>query len=178
MDLKDVRRLAATAMVLSLAIVLWLVFLHLQRAELFTWEYPERALNRLDFNTWMWIGVTTIVVLAAVVAGTVYGVDAGKTGGAQASVRQVQCQDCKAVFFIHDTGRRPLTHRCPSCKALGIYDGKAPPVGQVPKAEPVKAVVELSLTCRRCSHAFNVTDTGIRPLQVACPSCKAVGAIS
>ena len=165
-------------MVLSVAIVLWLILLHLQGEELFDWKYTEDALDRLDFNTWMWIGVGVILVFAGVVAGTVYGVPAGKTGSASASVRQVQCQDCKAVFFIQDNGRRPLTHRCPSCKAIGIYDGRAPPVGALPKPEPVKALVELSLTCRRCSHAFNVTDTGVRPLQVSCPNCKAAGTIS
>jgi phage FluMu protein Com len=177
-DLKDVRRLAATAMVLSVAVVVWLVLLHLQREDLFHWGSTEKALARLAFDTWMWLGVGTILVFAGVVAGTVFGVPAGKTGAASAAVRQVQCQDCKAVFFIEDTGRRPLSHRCPSCKTIGVYDGRAPPVGTLPRPEPAKSLVELSLTCRRCSHAFNVTDTGIRPLQVTCPSCKAVGAVS
>jgi phage FluMu protein Com len=177
-DLKDVRRLAATAMALSGAIVLWLVFLGLQKDGLFTWSWPEKALHRLSFQTWMWIGVGAIAAFAAVVAGTVFGIPTAKDVRSSASVRQVQCQDCKAVFFIQDTGRRPLSNRCPNCKALGIYEGTLPAVGRLPKPEPAKALVELSLTCRRCNHAFNVTDTGVRPLQVACPNCKAQGVVS
>jgi hypothetical protein len=121
----------------------------------------------------MWIGAGVLGVLIGLV--TLGAFSVSLAGGRQPT-RQVQCQNCRAVFFMPDNGRRPLTHPCPNCKALGVYDGKAPPVGKAPevKAENLR---RLPLTCRSCAHKFTALDTGVRPLSVECPNCKAIGEI-
>lgn len=167
------RRLAVSAFALGAAVVLWLVFLGLDDASLFEWGWPTRALGALRLQTWMWLGAGTLLALVGVVALAAYGV---ALGGGRTPTRQVQCQSCRAVFFMPDNGRRPLTHPCPNCKALGVYDGKAPPVGRAPEVKP-RELRRLPLTCRNCENRFSALDTGARPLSVECPRCKAVGEV-
>ncbi len=174
MDVRDVRRLTASSLVLGAAMLLWLVFLALDDADAFDWSWPTAALKTLRFEAWMWIGAGVLAFLLAVVGLAVFGV--GQGGAGKAPTRQVQCQDCKAVFFMPDNGRRPLTYPCPSCKALGVYDGKAAPIGTAPIV-PVQKIARISLTCRSCQGKVVATDTGVRPLSIECPSCKAVGVL-
>ncbi len=177
MELSDVRRLSVTTMVLAGGLLAWLLFLFLEDTGRFEWGLPERGLGLMPFSGWMWTTAGLLAVFLGVVGFTTFGVNQAPRGFARGSVRQVQCQDCKAVFFIPDSGKRPLTHLCPSCKALGVYDGEAPPVGTPPTPRPPKEIVELGLTCRTCSHRFMATDTGVRPMRIACPTCKAVGEV-
>ncbi len=174
MDVRDVRRLASSALVLGAAVVLWEVFLALDDQGKFEWRWPTGALHSLPFGAWTWINLSLLAVLLAAVCAPIYGMT--KSAGGRNPTRQVQCQDCKAVFFMPDNGRRPLTYPCPSCKALGVYDGTAPPIGQAPIVPPQR-IVRVSLSCRSCQARFAATDTGVRPLHVECPSCKAVGVI-
>lgn len=171
------RRLAVTALVFCGVLLLWLIFIGLHDSGRFEWALPRGALGWFGAATWYWLGLATMLAFVAVVTFTSFGVNEAPAGYAQGKLRQVQCQDCKAVFFVHDAGHRPLTHQCPNCKALGIYDGKAPPVGEAPKAEAAKRVVRIGLTCQECAYRFKVTDTGSRPLAVKCPSCQANGSV-
>jgi phage FluMu protein Com len=172
-DLRDVRRLSLSALVVGGAVLLWLLFLSLDDAGLFEWEWPTRALDALALRTWQWLGALVLLALVGLVALSVYSIS---LAGGRVPTRQVQCQDCRAVFFIPDNGRRPLTHPCPNCKALGVYDGKSPPVGRAPEVKP-QEMRKLPLTCKSCEHKFSALDTGIRPLSIECPNCKAVGEI-
>jgi phage FluMu protein Com len=172
-DLRDVRRLSMSALVVGGVVLLWLLFLSLDDAGLFEWEWPTTALAALSLHTWQWLGAVVLLALVGLVALSTYSVG---LGGGRVPTRQVQCQSCRAVFFIPDNGRRPLTHPCPNCKALGVYDGKAPPVGRAPEVKPHE-MRKIPLTCRSCEHRFSALDTGIRPLSIECPNCKAVGEI-
>lgn len=174
MDVRDVRRLATSALVIGGAVLLWMLFLALDDAGKLEWRWPTNALGTLGLRTWLWIGAGILALLLGMVAAAVYGIGTGTT--AKTPTRQVQCQDCKAVFFMPDNGRRPLTYPCPSCKALGVYDGKAEPIGQAPVVD-LQKVVRLPLTCRSCQAKFLATDTGVRPLNVECPQCKATGIV-
>lgn len=181
-DLSDIRRLTLTGLILGTLLTAWLFFLWLHDAGHFQWAWPEAALDRLTFTSWMFIGgglyVALLILLSLPIITTEPTARPGKDGIPAASVRQVQCQHCKAVFNIADRGRRPITRKCPNCKWLGVYDGKTPPIGQPPDPEPVKKVTKLELTCGNCEHKFTVTDTGARPLRVTCPECQAAGAIN
>jgi phage FluMu protein Com len=171
-DVRDVRRLATSALVIGAAVLLWLLFLALDQEGAFEWSWPSDALETLPFIAWMWICFGLLAFLLVAVAAPIYGMS--KSPGGKTPTRQVQCQDCKAVFFMPDNGRRPLTYPCPSCKALGVYDGQAAPIGQAPVV-PAQNIKRVNLTCRSCQTKFLATDTGVRPLHVTCPSCKAVG---
>ena len=171
MDLRDVRRLAASALVVGGLVLLWLVFLALDDAGQFDWPWPTRALEALSFAAWTWVCAGVLLILLGLVTLAAFSV---KIGAGRQPTRQVQCQSCRAVFFMPDNGRRPLTHPCPNCKALGVYDGKAPPVGKAPEVK-AQELRRLPLTCRSCANKFSVLDTGVRPLSVECPNCKAVG---
>ena len=165
------RRLAVSALVVGVAIALWLVFLALDDANLFNWSWPTGALESLSLRTWQWIGAGALLALVGIVALSAHSVS---LAGGRMPTRQVQCQNCHAVFFMPDNGRRPLQHPCPNCKVLGIYDGKAPPVGRAPEVRG-QDLRRVPLTCRNCAHRFTALDTGVRPLSIECPSCKAVG---
>jgi len=169
-----VRRLASSCLVLGGALVVWMVLLALDDAGAFDWAWPTKALRTLPFGAWMWICLGLLAALLVAIAAPIYGMT--KSAGGKVPTRQVQCQDCKAVFFMPDNGRRPLTYPCPSCKALGVYEGTAPPIGQAPVV-PAQRIARINLTCRNCQAKFLATDTGLRPLHVECPSCKAVGLI-
>lgn len=177
MDLQDVRRLSFTSMLLAGLLLVWLFLLFLHQEGLFEWDASGRALRAMSFLGWMWTGAVLLGVFLGVVGFTTFGVHQGPRATPRSSVRQVQCQDCKAVFFIPDNGKRPLTHLCPNCKALGVYDGESAPVGTPPKPRPPREIIELGLTCRTCSHRFMATDTGVRPMRVTCPKCQAVGEV-
>lgn len=168
------RRLASSALVLGGATLLWLVFLGLDHTGAFEWAWPTNALHKLGLVAWMWICFSFLAFLLVAVSAPIYGMT--KSAGGKNPTRQVQCQDCKAVFFMPDNGRRPLTYPCPSCKALGVYEGTAPPIGQAPVV-PAHKIARIGLTCRNCQTKFTATDTGLRPLHVTCPSCKQVGLI-
>ena len=174
MDVRDVRRLATSALVLGAAVVLWMLFLALDHYGEFEWRWPTGALETLPFTAWTWINLLLLGGLLVAVCAPIYGMT--KSAGGRNPTRQVQCQDCKAVFFMPDNGRRPLTYPCPSCKALGVYEGTAAPIGQAPIVPPQR-IARINLTCRSCQARFPATDTGVRPLHVECPSCKAVGVI-
>ena len=174
MDVRDVRRLATSALVLGGAVVLWYLFLALDHAGSFDWAWPTKALRQLGFTAWTWICFGLLATLLVAVVAPVYGMT--KSAGGRNPTRQVQCQDCRAVFFMPDNGRRPLTYPCPSCKALGVYEGTAPPIGQAPVV-PAQKIARISLTCRSCQESFVATDTGVRPLHVECPKCKSVGLV-
>lgn len=174
MDVRDVRRLATSALVLGAATLLWLMFLVLDDAGHFEWSWPSSALAQLGLDAWVWVCTGFLAFLLVAVSAPIYGMT--KSAGGKNPTRQVQCQDCKAVFFMPDNGRRPLTYPCPSCKALGVYDGEAPPIGQAPVVPPQK-ITRINLTCRTCQSKFLATDTGIRPMHVECPNCKATGII-
>jgi phage FluMu protein Com len=170
-DLRDVRRLSVSALVVGSLVLLWLLFLSLDDADLFNWPWPTRALEALQLRVWQWIGAAILLALVGLVTLAAYSVG---VGSGRIPTRQVQCQNCRAVFFMPDNGRRPLTHPCPNCKALGVYDGKAPPIGKAPEVKP-EELKRIPLTCRNCRNKFTALDTGIRPLSIACPQCKAVG---
>lgn len=165
------RRLSVSALVVGAFVLLWLMFLSLDSAELFEWGWPTEALEALELTTWMWLGAVVLLALVGLVTLSAYTVS---LGSGKMPTRQVQCQNCRAVFFMPDNGRRPLTHPCPNCKALGIYDGKTPPIGRAPEVK-AQELRRLPLTCRNCQHKFSALDTGIRPLQVECPNCKSIG---
>lgn len=177
MNLGDVRRLSAMNISIAAALLLWLVLLNLHEAGLFEWTWPREALQVFSLAAWMWVGVGLLVVIVGATGLIVQGVHQAPANFARGSVRQVQCQHCKAVFFVHDTGHRPLTHVCPNCKYLGVYDGTAPPVGAPPVPLPARNVVAVDLMCQSCEHNFRFTDTGARPMDVTCPNCKSVGTI-
>lgn len=175
MDLRDVRRLAVSLLVLTLAVAAWLLLLWLDDTGRFGFTWTKAALGFIQWRAWMWIGVLLLVTFVATVVLTLFGVSLVPPGFAKGSMRQVQCGHCKAVFFIHDAGHRPISHRCPNCRYLGLYDGMAEAVGDPQAVIGRRDTVQLALKCRNCSHRFEVTDTGIRPLKVSCPNCKAVG---
>jgi phage FluMu protein Com len=176
-DVQDVRRISLTAAILAGVTLLWLFFLWLQDAGLWEWFAPRAALGRMPFLGWMWTGAGLFVLLIVVVVLPIFTVPTIAKADHKGRVRQVQCQNCKAVFVLEDTGARPLSHQCPSCKFIGVYTGKAPAVGDAPEPEKPKRIVRLDLTCGNCQHKFPVTDTGTRPLKVTCPDCGAVGNI-
>ncbi|HET6399726.1 MAG TPA: hypothetical protein VFH47_09260, partial [Candidatus Thermoplasmatota archaeon] len=173
-DIRDVRRLGVTVLAIGVLLLLFLLALYLQRAGTISWGLARAALARMSLAGWLWTGAAVLVVLLGVLAAMLYGVP--QPSPVAYTKRQVQCQDCKAVFWLTDTGARPLQHPCPNCKALGIYDGRAPPAGRLPAIRP-EQVVELGLTCRTCHTRFTVRDTGVRPLRVTCVKCRAVGTI-
>ena len=165
------RRLAVSALAVGAAVLLWMMFLSLDDADLFNWPWPTRALESLTLHTWQWLCAGALLALVGLVTLSAYSVGAGS---GRVPTRQVQCQNCRAVFFMPDNGRRPLTHPCPNCKALGVYDGKAAPIGKAPEVKP-EEVKRIPLTCRNCRNRFTALDTGVRPLSISCPQCKAVG---
>jgi hypothetical protein len=175
-DVRDVRRLSVSAIVAAFLVLAWLVFLFLHDTGRFKWAWPRAALGQLSMDTWLWVGTGLFVLILAVLGLSLWGVpdNPALSRGAR---RQVQCQGCKAVFFIQDTGKRPITHTCPSCQALGYYDGAQPAIGDPPKAEAPRKMVRLDLTCQRCKHRFTITDTGHRPLNITCKNCHATGEI-
>lgn len=177
MDLQDVRRFAMTTMALFVVLVLWVFFLFLHDTGRFEWTWPEAALGWFSLGAWLWTSLGLSAVMVGFLGFMTFGINEAPPGYAKGKLRQVQCQDCKAVFFVLDAGNRPLTHVCPNCKALGVYDGRAPPVGAPPEAIAPEKLIKLALTCEDCSYKFRVTDTGRRPLQVTCPSCQGTGAI-
>ncbi len=177
MDIRDVRRFSISVVILAALTVVWLFFLWMHDSGRFQWAWPRVALTDLGLQGWLWIGILAILALAAAASLVVFGVPQAPPGFAKGALRQVQCQHCKAVFRIHDTGHRPITHVCPSCQYLGVYDGTAPPVGKPPKPMPPEKIIQLSLTCRNCKHRFKIIDTGLRPLRVECPECTATGHI-
>ncbi len=175
MNLGDVRRLLLTASILVTGFVTWLFWLGFagrNGADGMT----ARALE-IGMERWLWIGVLSMAIIIVATLVILYLVRVAPRGFARGVLRQVQCQDCKAVFMIHDTGHRPITHVCPNCKALGIYDGKAPAVGHPPRPQAPRRIVDLGLSCQQCEHRFHVTDTGARPLRVRCPACRSDGLI-
>jgi Zn finger protein HypA/HybF involved in hydrogenase expression len=176
-NLGDVRRLMITIGVLGLGTLGWLLFLGLVDNGKIDSNLGTTALENLAIARWLWFGNVAFVITLGFIIYLLYLVKAAPSHFARGIARQVQCQDCKAVFMIHDTGHRPVTHVCPNCQALGVYDGKAPPVGLPPRPETPRRIIDLGLACQTCNHAFNVTDTGARPLQVKCPSCKSHGVI-
>jgi phage FluMu protein Com len=137
----------------------------------FDWSWPTRALAKLSLAAWQWLSAIVLVVLLGLVTLAAYSVN---LAGGRMPSRQVQCQNCRAVFFMPDNGRRPLQHPCPNCKALGVYDGKAPAIGSAPEVKP-QQLKRIPLTCRSCQHKFSALDTGVRPLSIECPNCKAGG---
>ena len=175
MELGDVRRFALTSILAIVLLLTWLFFLFLQDAGLFEWAWPERALMKLELRAWLGIGAAVAGVFVAVLALVVFGVPDAPASLNRGNVRQVQCQGCMAVFRMRDSGQRPLVHQCPNCRRIGAYDATAPPIGAPPKAKRPEEIVLIDLTCRRCKHRFDVTDTGKRPLTIDCPKCKAVG---
>ncbi len=177
MNLGDVRRLAVTATVLAGAVLGFLLWLALETLEVIDHRVPTRALAWWGLGTWLWLGVSFVFLSLITLVIVVFFLRDAPAGFARGIRRQVQCQRCKAVFDIHDTGHRPITHVCPNCKGLGVYDGTAPPVGLPPKPEPAKKIIALGLACETCDFHFDVTDTGARPLRVKCPKCNAKGQV-
>lgn len=183
MDVRDVRRLSVSSLIVSALILGWLFVLWLQertnqgKGGGVNWGITIDSLDALHFTGWLWAGIGVIAVVMVGLSLTSFGISRAPPGYAQGSMRQVQCQDCKAVFYVHDMGHRPLTHKCPNCKKLGVYDGKSGVVGTPPKVTAAKTVTELKLNCQSCRHKFPVTDTGVRPLNISCPSCEAKGII-
>ncbi len=177
MNLADARRLAVTATLIAVTIMGFLFWFALETAGVVHSRITARALEWWSLTTWLWIAVSLVVVCLVVLVIVVFMVRQAPRGFARGIVRQVQCQRCKAVFDIHDTGHRPITHICPNCKGLGVYDGTAPPVGAPPKPEPAKKIIALGLACETCDYHFDVTDTGARPLRVKCPKCQAKGQV-
>ena len=165
------RRLSASALLAAGVVLLWLLFLSLDQADLFEWAWPTGALERLSLEAWMWFIAGFLAILVALLTLAAFSVS---LGGGRTPTRQVQCQNCRAVFFMPDNGRRPLQHPCPNCKALGVYDGKAPAIGRAPEVK-AQELRRLPLTCRNCQHKFSTLDTGVRPLAIECPSCKSTG---
>ncbi len=177
MNLGDVRRLAVTATILAGLMLGFLLWLALEYLGVTTSRITMRALDLWSLSTWLWIAVSLFFVILVMVVGFLFFLREAPKGYARGIMRQVQCQRCKAVFAIHDTGHRPITHICPNCKGLGVYDGTAPPVGVAPRPEPAKKIISLGLACESCDFHFDVTDTGARPLRVKCPSCQAKGQV-
>lgn len=177
MDLQDLRRLVVTSLVAAGCVLLWALFLILHDADLFTWALPATALGWFDLLPWMALLLILSLIIVVVVGLLTFAINTAPQGYAAGKMRQVQCQDCKAVFFVHDSGNRPLTQECPNCKALGVYDGKQPPVGTPPKiTRPVHERVRLS--CHVCEHKFSLEDDGRRPLKLTCPNCNSKGQIN
>ncbi|MGB0652586.1 MAG: hypothetical protein ACPGQL_05250 [Thermoplasmatota archaeon] len=175
MQLRDVRRTGLTIAIIAGVALLWLFLLSLQETDRIDFGLTSGALERLTLGWWQWLVAILLSLLVALLIFLLTSVDEAPEGYARGSVRQVQCADCKAVFHLHDSGHRPLMHVCPNCKALGVYDGKAAPVGKPPEAKEPEQLIKLGLTCDRCDHGFDVTDTGQRPLQVTCPNCQSSG---
>lgn len=177
MDLSDLRRLVVTSLALGGAVFLWTIFLILHDADLFTWRFPSVALGWFGLEAWLVLLLVLSLIIVVVVGLLTFAINVAPQGYAAGKMRQVQCQDCKAVFFCHDSGHRPLTHECPNCKALGVYDGKQPPVGQPPKmTRPVHE--KLRLSCHVCEHRFSLEDDGRRPMKITCPECNSKGQIT
>ncbi len=176
--IRDVRRLSATAIVVVLVLATWYLFLQLHHGGLFEWFLPREALDAITLAGWSILIVALLALAGFVSSLLIYAIPIDKDSGrAIGGLRQVQCQDCKAVFRITDTGERPLTHHCPRCKAYGVYDPSLPPIGSPPIPQDVQSVKKLQLTCRNCEHAFQTVDTGARPLRVECPECDSLGII-
>lgn len=176
--IRDVRRLSATALALTFLLGLWYLFLRLQAAGSFEWFLPKRGLEAMTLDAWTVLVVALLVFAAFVAATLIYAIPVDKQSGrAIGALRQVQCQNCKAVFRITDDGRRPLTHNCPSCKAYGVYDPTLGPIGEPPVPEDLRTVKRLELTCKSCAHVFKTVDTGARPLRIECPKCEGQGTI-
>lgn len=175
-DIRDVRRLNISVLFIAGLEALLLLFLWLDDAGHFDWVIPTKMLGLMSYVSWSLLFGALFVALIGITALLVYSLPTadGKGGG---QLRQVQCQDCKAVFHMPDSGRRPLMHNCPNCRSLGVYDGQAPPVGKPPEPEDAKKIIQLGITCETCAHQFKVTDSGVRPLDVRCQECNAVGTI-
>lgn len=176
-DIKDVRRLTISVMLTAGLIALLLLFLWLHDRGSFTWVVPEKMLGWLSYDVWAVVLGFVFVALVGIIGLLVFSLPIAAGGHAVGRIRQVQCQECKAVFHLTDGGERPLIHNCPSCRSMGIYDGTAPPVGEPPKPEPAKRVVQIGLTCESCAHDFKFTDSGVRPLDIVCPACHTEGTI-
>ncbi len=177
MNLQDVRRFGLTTGILAGAMALALAWLALQENGRINSPTAQRLLDGMELDGWLWLGVVLLLVTLGLITSLLYLLQVAPRSFVLGILRQIQCQGCKAVFMIHDTGHRPITHRCPNCARLGVYDGTAPPVGEPPRPEPPKRIIELGLVCQQCSHDFTVTDTGVRPLTVKCPRCKARGKV-
>lgn len=177
MNLTDLRRLVVTTLILAGLTVLWTFFLLLHDGGQFTWRFPEVALGWFGIKPWLVLLFALTFIMVYVVGLLTFAIQTAPKGYAAGKMRQVQCQACKAVFFVHDSGHRPLTHECPSCKALGVYDGKHDPVGRPPQlTRPVHTKVRM--TCHVCKHKFSEDDDGRRPMKVTCPSCNSKGQIT
>lgn len=176
-NLGDVRRLAITLGVAAVVLTGWLLMLGLQQRGTVDVEAASDALAVFALATWLWIGLFLTIGLLMALGITLNYLHQAPDDLARGYLRQVQCQHCKAVFLLHDTGHRPIQQQCPNCRYLGVYDGTAPPVGRPPRPEPARKIVELELSCKECRHHFPVTDTGARPLRVQCPRCDAKGRV-
>jgi phage FluMu protein Com len=177
-DIKDVRRLTVSVLILAAVEALLLFFLWLHNRAFFEWAVPEKMLGWMPFDIWALVFAVLFFAIGGVVAMLVFSIPiASASGYAKGRLRQVQCQNCKAVFHMADSGERPLMHPCPSCRSLGFYDGQSEPVGKPPEPELAKKIVQLALKCQSCTKNFKFTDSGVRPLEVSCPECSAVGTI-
>lgn len=177
-DINDVRRLTISVLIFAAVEALLLFFLWLHNRAFFEWVVPEAMLGWMQFDIWALLFAVLFIAIGGMVTMLVFSIPiASASGLAKGRLRQVQCQDCKAVFHMADTGERPLMHPCPNCRSMGVYDGQAPPVGRPPKPELAKKVIQLALQCESCAHDFKFTDSGVRPLEVACPECNSSGTI-
>ncbi len=169
------RRLAITVLLLAVAASLWLGLLWLHVKTRLEASLAASALDVMGLGVWTGLIGGLVLAVTLVLGAAVLATDLLPAGWAKGQVRQVQCDECRAVFFIGDTGIRPITHRCPNCRNIGVYDGRADPVGVAPLGS--KDIVKLSLKCRNCAHRFTASDTGFRPLRITCPQCDAVGSM-
>lgn len=177
MNLSDLRRLSISVLIVAVVSLLFVMSIAIHDNGWLEWRLPEAALELFPYGAWLWLGIAAMFILVFIVGLVPFGVAQAPEGFTRGAARQVQCQNCKAVFFIHDTGHRPLTHMCPNCKHLGVYDGNAPPVGRPPKPEPPRRIIRMDLECRHCKDRFAVTDTGARPLHVRCDHCGTKGKV-
>ena len=137
-DIRDVRRLGVTVLAIGVLLLLFLLALYLQRAGTISWGLARAALARMSLAGWLWTGAAVLVVLLGVLAAMLYGVP--QPSPVAYTKRQVQCQDCKAVFWLTDTGARPAGCR-PSARSRSWSSASpaAPATRASPCATPASA---------------------------------------
>jgi len=164
---KEKKRVAAVLTFIALLYFLWIIIVVLKEN-----GYIFATTNfLLSLREWAIIGILLylIFVIIEVYYYLSFPKEEKKVEGIKlvsTVTKKVMCNNCKTVFTIADTGKRPLRYTCPNCGGEGALRGTV--------AEGIRKMV----ACEKCKNIFEIYDTGERPFAYKCPECHYENSLS
>jgi len=164
---KEKKRVAAVLTFIAFIYFLWIIVVALKEN-----GYIFSTTNFfLSLREWAIIGI--LLYLIFVIIEVYYYLSAPKEEKKIEGIKlvstvkkKVMCNNCKTVFTIADTGKRPLRYSCPNCGEEGVLRGTT--------AEGIRKMV----ACENCKNIFEIYDTGERPFSYRCPKCHYESSLS